>query len=168
MNETLHNIERDPDDTFDQVLRAELFWQAPPDLTSRVLACIPGAAASTALPDTAPACEEARPQTWYTVLVTILTALAVGLSLAVAWQFYTIVGTELGLSALWSDLQLMVNTWFAQLASEWPIVHALVDLVTIIRNQLHWLLIAIVLWLALDGGSPPRVALQQQQASGSS
>jgi 5'-3' exonuclease len=33
-----------------------------------------------------------------------------------------------------------------------------------VRDQLHWLLAALVLWLALDGWSP-RAEMPQQQAS---
>ena len=67
---------RDPDDGLDSLLRYELRWEAPPELTARLLLLIP-AAAPLAID---------RPKSWYSALVAVLTAVALGLSLAVAWQ----------------------------------------------------------------------------------
>lgn len=96
---TEQGMERDPEDTFDRVLCGELFWQAPPDLSSRLLELVPQAVAfNFNLPEPlveAPAVL-IRPRTWYTSLVSLLTFLAVVVSLAVALQFYTVVGAHLG------------------------------------------------------------------------
>jgi hypothetical protein len=151
------NMQRDPEDTLDRVLRAELLQQAPPDLTARLLNLVPGAQ-----PVVAPA---PRPQRWYTTLVSVLTVLAVLVSLAVAWQFYGLLSTELGLVAFWQHVQALPLAGLEWLYAQVPAMSTVVDLLGGVRDQLHWLLAALVLWLALDGWSP-RAELRQQQASG--
>jgi hypothetical protein len=154
MNDSPYVLQRDPEDTFDQVLRTELFWQASPDLTEHLMAL--------ASQEFEP--EPDRPQPWYITLVTVLTILAMLLSLGVAWQFYGAVSAELGLTSLWASLQTSVATWLTWLYAELPAAYTLVEAIKIIHDQLHWLIIALVLWLTLDGASP-RVTLQQKQLS---
>jgi hypothetical protein len=45
-----------------------------------------------------------------------------------------------------------------------PALSTVVEVLGSVRDQLHWLLAALVLWLALDGWSP-RAEMPQQQAS---
>ncbi len=158
------------EDSFDRVLRNELSWQAPPELTDCLLAAVQSHCAAMAeTPDTTPAeetqSEAARPQPWYLMLVTVLTTVAVGLSLIVAWQFYGTLGVELGLSAAWQQAQTSLTHALTWLSSNVPFMDVMLDLLGGVRNQLHWVLIAIVLWLALDGWSPRTATHQQQHAS---
>jgi F0F1-type ATP synthase assembly protein I len=160
--------QHDPHDTLDPVLCTELFWQAPPELTHKLLELIPGTPADNTLPEATfvpPPAAPARPSTWYVVLVSILTSVAVALSLMVTWRFYGIVSAELGLLAWWDNVNMMLSAWLNWLYTELPATHYLVEALKQVHAQLHWLLIAVVLWLALDGATP-RGTLQQQQASG--
>lgn len=147
MNDNPEQLTREPDDSLDLILRHELCWQAPDELTARLLALIPGA-------PVIPAIVTARPKSWYSLLVLVLTAVAIGLSLAVAWQFYSLVGVELGLGAMIEQLQAAPAVGLQRLYEALPGSRNVVAVVVAIRDQLHWLLLAIVLWLALDGWQP--------------
>lgn len=138
-------LTRDPDDALDGVLRHELHWEAPPELTARLLTLIPGAPILAAAP---------RPKSWYSTLVLVLTAVAVGLSLAVAWQVYSAVGAELGFAAIIEQLRYAPAIGLQRLYEALPASRQVVALLVAVRDQLHWLLLAIVLWLALDGWQP--------------
>lgn len=149
--------ERGPDDGLDLLLRQELRWDAPPELTARLLDLIPGAPA-LALAATRP-----RPQPWYTTLVLILTAVTVGLSLAVAWQVAGSLGAELGLVAVIEQLRVAPAIGLQRLYETLPASRQVVAVLAAVQDQLHWLLVAIVLWLALDGVQPQRTTTQQAQ-----
>jgi hypothetical protein len=153
----LHNdMTRDPDDAMDTMLRRELRWQAPPDLSNRLLGLVPGA---MGMPFTAPA----RPKTWYSSLVLMLTMLAVGVSFAVAWDVYRVVGAELGLAAAWAEGQAALAAGVRQITETLPVMGYALALIEGVREQLHWILAAIILWLALDGASP-RIARRSRTA----
>jgi hypothetical protein len=92
------------------------------------------------------------------MLVLVLTAVAIGLSLAVAWQFYSAVGAELGLGAMLAQLGEAPGIGLQRLYDALPASRQFVAIVVAVRDQLHWLLLAVVLWLALDGWQPRRVA----------
>ncbi len=138
---------RDPNDRLDHVLRHELHWDAPPELTACLLALIPGA------PKLAVALAP-RPKPWYSMLVLVLTAVAIGLSLAVAWQVYSAVGTELGLAVVLDQLRNAPMIGLQRLYEALPASRQAVALLVAVSDQLHWLLLALVLWLALDGWQP--------------
>jgi hypothetical protein len=146
------NEERDPDDAFDRVLRDELRWQTPPDLSARLMALVPQAAIAVSLYGVP--IERPRAKPWYSTLVLVLTTLALGFSMAIAWQAANSLGVEFGLIGLWEQIQ----AWPA-LATQWlfstvPASRAVVALLESVRDQLHWLLLALVFWLALDGWQP--------------
>lgn len=146
MNTTPHEPTRDPEDGLDALLRAELRWEAPPELTARLLSLVPAVSLLGNLP--------ARPKPWYSTLVFVLTAIAVGLSLAVAWQVYGALGAELGLTAVFEQLRLAPLIGLQRLYETLPASRQAVEVVVAVRDQLHWLLLAMVLWLALDGWQP--------------
>lgn len=139
-------LTRDPDDRLDAVLRQELRWDVPPELTVRLLNLVPGAPFLALAP--------ARPKSWYSMVVLVLTAVAIGLSLAVAWQVYTAVGAELGFAAIFEQLRYAPAIGLQRLYEALPASRQAVAVLVAVRDQLHWLLLAIVLWLALDGWQP--------------
>lgn len=139
-------MNRDPYDGLDNLLCRELRWEAPPELASRLLSLIPGAPVLAVAPS--------RPKTWYSSVVLVLTAVAIGLSLAVAWQVYSAVGTELGLAAVLDQLRYAPMIGLQRLYEALPASRQAVAMLVMVRDQLHWLLLAIVLWLALDGWQP--------------
>lgn len=149
--------ERDPDDALDKLLRQELRWDAPPDLTSRLLGLIPSSPLF-AITTTRP-----RPQPWYSMLVLVLTAMVVGLSLAIAWQVVGSISAELGLLAVLDQLRVAPAIGLQRLYEALPVSRQVVAVLAAVQDQLHWLLLAIVLWLALDGWQPRRVASHQAQ-----
>lgn len=139
---------REPDDTFDAVLRHELRWEVPPELTARLLSLVPGAP-MLAMPAPRP-----RPKPWYSMLVLVLTAVAIGLSLAVAWQLFGVLSAELGFAAALEQLRYAPAIGLQRLYDALPASRQVVALLVAVRDQLHWLLLAIVLWVALDGWQP--------------
>ncbi|NNJ10716.1 anti-sigma factor [Chloroflexales bacterium ZM16-3] len=149
MNTTPELPPREPENTLDQILRQELRWEAPSALTAQLLALVPGAPVTNLLPPM-------RPKSWYSMLVLVLTAVAIGLSLAVAWQLYSLIGAELGLGAILVQLRDAPAVGLQRLYEALPASRQFVALLVAVRDQLHWLLLAIVLWLALDGWQPRR------------
>lgn len=145
MNDLMKTPSRDPDDRLDAVLRQELHWETPPEVSARLLALVPGNQVP-ALAVPAPP----RPQSWYSMLVLMLTAAAVGLSLGVAWQFYGTVGAELGLIAMFEQLRYAPLIGLQRLYDALPASRQVVAILLVIRDQIHWLLLAIMLWLAFD------------------
>jgi ABC-type multidrug transport system fused ATPase/permease subunit len=153
----MHNeTPREPDDAMDTMLRSELRWEAPSELSSRLLSLVPG---TIGMSFAAPA----RPKTWYSALVLVLTMLAVGVSFAVAWEVYSVLGAELGLAAAWVELQAAFAAGVQQLTETLPAMGYAFALIEGVREQLHWILVAIILWLALDGSSP-RMARRSRAA----
>ena len=134
-------------DQLDLVLCHELHWEAPPELTACLLGLIPGATSFAVSPPP-------RPKSWYSLLVLALTAVAIGLSLAVAWQLYNTVGTEFGLAASFEQLRNAPLLGLQRLDEALPASRPAVAVLVALRDQLHWLLLALVLWLALDGWQP--------------
>lgn len=168
---TEKQIHQHTEDALDVVLRQELRWQAPPELTNQLLSMVQQAPAfaehqHTVASIASPVQQPARPGTWYSLLVMVLTSIAVGLSLAMAWQVYGVVVAELGLAELWYQTQAVVASALQWLYTELPVARRVVPLFGDIYAQtswlLNWLLAAVVLWLALDSSTPER---QQQRQS---
>lgn len=153
MNDNRDTQNRAPDDSLDQLLRRELRWEAPPELTLRLLGLIPGGAPLAVAPP--------RPKSWYSLAVLVLTAAAIGISLAVAWQIYGALGAELGLSGVLAQLWDAPGIGLQRLYEALPASRSAVALLVAVRDQLHWLLLAVVLWLALDGWQPRILARTQ-------
>jgi len=157
--------ERDPEDLLDRILRPELRWDAPAYLTANLLTLIPASPALlAALPSELAFGPRQRPKRWYVVLVTILTILAISVSLLVAWDIYGAVSAELGLPGLWQALSASVASGLDRVLAALPQLNMLVSLLAGIRNYLYWLLLVAVLWAALDGWSPS-VPFRRQQPS---
>ncbi len=172
----------EPEDALDAVLRTELSWQAPPDLSSRLVALAQqqsfSAVAATAETLATPADpihhgpvliddSPTQPRTAYSIMVIVLTSIAVGLSLTVAWRFYDIIIAELGLIGVWNQVQatmaLALDWLYAELPASRQVVSVLGSAYEQVYWLLNWLLVAIVLWLALDGYSTGGSVQQQQQ-----
>ena len=141
---------REPEDALDQILRQELRWDVTPLLTAQLLALIPGP--PVLMPTLV------RPKSWYRLLVLVLTAVAIGFSLAMAWQIYSLLGTQLGIEMMLTQIQDAPGAGLQQLYDALPISRQFVGVLVAVRNQLHWLLLAVVLWLALDGWQPRRLS----------
>jgi len=145
------------------VLRSELYWVAPAALTAQLLAltAASGGAASAPLFATRP-----RPKGWYVTVVYVLTALAIGLSLAVAWQFIGLLMAQIGLADALTQLLAAPAQGLAQLAQlvqTLPGSQSFIAFAQKLREQLLWLLLVAVLWAALDKWYP-QFSFSRQQA----
>lgn len=122
----------------DGALRGELHWQAPVDLTLLLLAMVPGAQVYL------------RPKGWYVRLVYGLTLAAVAVSLAVAAQFYGALASQVGLGSALDSLRAAPAVGLSRLYAALPQSRYAVALLLVFRDQLHWLLLALFAWAALD------------------
>lgn len=138
--------------TLDVVLRTELRWEVPADLTARLLV-LAGAPALVPAP--------IRPNRWYVMLVYALTIAVVALSLTVAVQFIGIISAQLGLADALVELLALPGRALQQLAQALPESRYAIDLALRVRDQLVWLLLAAVLWAAVDRYGAPVVAARQ-------
>lgn len=155
MNDTPDQHTREPDDRLDTLLRQELRWEVPPEVTARLLGLVPGAVLLGVVPP------PARPRPWYSMLILVLTAAAIGLSLAVAWQIFGALTAEFGLASFVEQLRYAPALALDRLYEALPASRQAVSIAVAVREQLHWLLLAIVLWLALDGWQPRLSARRQ-------
>ena len=149
----------------DVVLRDELRWEAPTALTARLLALAVDPAALTDVPLTLSQPDKlamprprqpialparSRPKRWYVTAVYVLTAAVIGLSLAVAWQFFGMLAVQVGIDTALTQLMAAPAQGLSQLARALPESRYLIDFFLKVRTQLMWLLLVAVLWAALD------------------
>lgn len=142
--------------SLDLMLRSELHWTAPAALTMQLLALVSPAGLAA----------RPRPKGWYVTTVYVLTILAVGLSLAVAWQFFGLLLAQIGLSDALGQLLAAPSQGLAQLtrfAQGVPGVQAVLPFALKLHEQLLWLLLVAVLWAALDKWNPS-FSLRRQRA----
>lgn len=139
--------------SLDLMLRSELHWTAPAALTMQLLALVSPAGLAS----------RPRPKGWYVTVVYVLTALAVGLSLAVAWQFFGMLAAQIGLGDALSQLLAAPSQGLAQLTRAIPGVQAVMPFALKLHEQLLWLLLVAVLWAALDKWNPS-FSLRRQRA----
>jgi hypothetical protein len=140
---------RDPDDAFDMLLRSEMHWEAPPELSARLFALVPGGLGLLPTP-----LVKAQPKLWVRVLTLALTILALIVSFVIAIQVYGSLASELGFTTWWEQLQALptlATGWFFDTV---PGAGVVVAVLGSVRDQLHWLLAALLLWVALDGWTP--------------
>jgi hypothetical protein len=148
---------RRPQQALNAVLRAELQWQVPAALTAQLLAL---AAAGPAVLTMA----RPQPKRWYVVVVYLLTATAIGLSLAVAWQFFGLLAAQIGLAAALTQVLAVPGQWLDQIARALPVSPATVQFLLKAREQLLWLLLVAVLWAVVDKWNP-QFSLRRGQTS---
>jgi hypothetical protein len=142
--------------SLNMVLRSELYWVAPAALTAQLLA-LAAAPAGAARP---------RPKGWYVTVVYVLTALAIGLSLAVAWQFVGLLLAQIGFADALNQLLAAPAQGLAQLMQQvqtLPGSQSFIAFAEKLREQLLWLLLVAVLWAALDKWYPS-FSLSRQRA----
>jgi hypothetical protein len=152
---------RRPHQALDTALRAELQWQAPAALTAQLLAL---AAAGPAALAGVPLLIRPRPKRWYVTTVYLLTALAIGLSLAIAWQFFGLIAAQIGLGDALAQLLAAPSQGLDQLARMLPVSKNTIDLLLKAREQLLWLLLVAVLWAVVDKWNP-QFSLRRGQVS---
>lgn len=159
MHVTPPDPEREPDDALDRLLRVELQWEAPSDLRVRLLSLIPDSCQLYVQP------VRSTPNRWYTRLMLLLTVAITMLSLTIAWWVYGTISAEFGLAVLIEQLRSIPLLLLQQLYLSFPILRQFVDLLVSVQDQLHWLLLAMILWLAADSWQPVQQGEVTEQAS---
>jgi len=148
----------------DGALRAELHWQVPAALATRLLALASapaevqplesaarpeivahGVVRQATLSHTRP-----RPRGWYVAAVYILTAAVIALSLLVALQLFGELTAQVSIGAALTQLYALPAQGLSYLTQTLPESRFLIDFFLRVRDQLMWLLLIAVLWAALD------------------
>lgn len=132
-----------PEELLDAALRHELRWEAPPELTNRLLQLVPNAS-----PVMAP-----LPRWRYYLAIGII-ACTVLVSIFGATYLYQLIWFQLGASFLVAQLEALPARLLQILYETTPFARELVSLAALIRDQLHWVLLALVLWILLDTWQP--------------
>jgi anti-sigma factor RsiW len=123
----------------DSALRPEMMMAAPAELTLRLLMLVPGGAPA-----------RVAPRRWYVRLVYTLTVAAIGVSLAVAVQLYALLAVQLGLPDALGALRQAPADGLSWLYATLPPSRYIVPSLLAVRDQLHWVLLALLGWAALD------------------
>ncbi len=132
-----------PEDLLDAALRRELRWEAPPELTERLLQLVPSSPpVVTPLPR------------WRFALAIVLIGLTVLLSIVGMSYVYQVLLFQFGLEAMFSQLEAMPDRLLQMLYDTVPFTRDVISLIALARDQLHWLLLALVLWVLLDSWQP--------------
>ncbi|MEF3273838.1 MAG: anti-sigma factor [Chloroflexus sp.] len=136
-----------PEELLDAVLRQELRWEAPAELTQRLLKLVPGTS-----PTVAP--EPASLPAWRFYLAVALIAATMLISIISATYMYQIVWFQLGADYLLAQLEAMPARLLQTLYDTIPFARELISLAALLREQLHWVFLALVLWIMLDQWQP--------------
>ena len=150
--------------TLDVVLRAEMRWDAPVELTAQLLALVnaPAVAVQPAPPQVL---VRARPRGWYVTAVYALTAAVVALSLLIAVQLVGALADQVSISAAITQLLALPGQGLSYLTQALPQSRFVLDFILRVRDQLMWLLLVAVLWAALDKWNIPLSFGGQRQVS---
>jgi hypothetical protein len=151
--------------SLDVVLRTEMRWEAPAHLTAQLLALAEQGALATAVnPEPSLALPPPQPQRWYSTLVYVLTFGAIILSMGVAWQFAGMLMGNVSFQDAFAQLLAAPSRGLALLTSQLPQSRPAIDFFLRVHEQLLWLLLAAVLWAALDKWNPQVSFGRRQQA----
>jgi anti-sigma factor RsiW len=144
----------------DGVVRTEMRWEAPVDLTARLLAM-----ASTIEVPQLVVPVRPQPKRWHVVLAYAVATLSVMLSLLVGWQIFSLLASQPEIQVFIAQVSTLPGQLLAQLTQSLPESRYVVDFFFRIRAQLMWLLLAAVLWAMLDKWNPSFNFRRRQQTS---
>lgn len=140
--------------SFDKTLRAELTWEAPVDLSARLLNLAMMGPAALETPPEPVMPIPMKPKRWYVVTVYVLTAMAIGVSLMVVWQIVSALAIQWGFGATLSQWFDAIAVGFEQFKQSLPVSSKTVDYALQVRQQLLWLLLVAILWAIVDKWNP--------------
>ncbi|MDN5274082.1 anti-sigma factor [Chloroflexus sp. MS-CIW-1] len=132
-----------PEELLDAALRHELRWEAPPELTNRLLQLVPGTV-PVAIAENPP-----LPRWRLYLAIALIAALTLASMLGVSY-LYQLVWFQLGAVQFVTQLEALPARLLQTLYETMPFARELTSLIALIRTQLHWLLLALVLWIILD------------------
>lgn len=144
-----------PDDLLDAALRHELRWEAPPELTSRLLHLVPGTVPIVTA-DTAP-----LPR-WRLYMAIALMSLLFLVSIPGASYLYQLIWFQWGFAQFIAQLESLPARLLQTFYETMPFARELFSIIALIRDQLHWLLIALVLWIIFDTWQPEGRLIRQE------
>lgn len=154
----------------DQVLRASVVLQAPPDLSTRLLTLTAPSAQPARLdmalkqalvmpvppelaarlgrlvPNTA---VQSRRKPWVLPMY-LLTAIVAVVLLIVAGQVYGLALQQLGVSEVWHAAAALPGQWLDQLYAVFPQGRYVVSAFLSLQRALQWLLIGLLMWAVLE------------------
>ncbi len=129
----------------DLALRQALVVPAPPDLAERLEHLALGGA---------PAPVQAR-RPWV-MAVYLLTALLLGVSLAVAGQIYGFALQELATMDWWRTLAALPSQLLDQVYAYFPQGRYIISVFLSLQRALQWLLVGLLIWVVLEMRLPQR------------
>jgi hypothetical protein len=141
--------------TLDPVLKAEMHWEVPAALTARLLAL-------TVVPPPVIISAPPKPQPWYVSLIGALTVAVVAISVAIAWQLMGAVATQFGLLEALAELAAWPGRALAMMTDALPQSRYAIDFFMRVREQLTWMLLIIIVWLAIDQWRP-QLSVEQRR-----
>ncbi|MEM8534350.1 MAG: hypothetical protein AAGF95_26115 [Chloroflexota bacterium] len=144
--------------SLDVVLRTEMRWETPADLTARLL----NMAANPALFANPSVMLQPRPKGWHVVMVYTITIMAVILSIAMGVQLFGLVAAQVGLQSTIDQIVAWPSLAIAQLIQIIPESRYLIDFFLHARTYLSWLLCVALVWAVLDRWTPQMSSGGQQ------
>ena len=135
----------------DGIMRAELRWDVPADLSARLLALVAPAA---------PPLIRTPPKRWHVVTAWIAATLSILLSLIISWQLVSLLIAQIDLASLLA----LPGQALAYLIQQLPESRYAVDFFLRVRTQLVWLLAVALVWALLDKWNPSFSFRRQQRA----
>jgi hypothetical protein len=155
----------------DQMLRASVVLEAPPDLSTRLLALAAPTAARPARLDAAlkqalvmeappelaarlqklvpTAAVQPRRKPWVLPMY-LLTAVVAAVLLIVAGQMYGLALQQLGVSELWQAAAALPAEWLNRLYAVFPQGRYVVSAFLSLQRALQWVLIGLLMWAVLE------------------
>lgn len=146
-------------ETLDVALRAEIHWEAPLDLTASLLklAALPLDALPepkvyepVLLPTMSVEAARSPLRMWQTVAIYSVVALAMAGSALLFWQLFGMLFGQIDMESLIAQVTAMPQTFLRQMTQLSPQSAYVVDFVLRVRDQLLWLLLAAIVWVAMD------------------
>lgn len=132
-----------PEELLDAALRHELRWEAPPELTNRLLQLVPGTVPFVVAEN------PPLPRWRFYLAIALIAVLTLASMLGVSY-LYQLVWFQLGAAQFVAQLEVWPARLMQTLYETMPFARELTSLIALIRTQLHWLLLALVLWIILD------------------
>lgn len=142
----------------DEVIRTELHWDVPADLTARLLAI-------TRTPAAFAAPVALRPKRWHVALAYLAATVSIVLSLLIGWQLVSLVAAQFDFQVVITNVMAFPGEALAWLTQALPESRYAVDFFLHARSQLVWLLLVALVWAMLDKWNPQLPTFRRRQSA---
>jgi len=99
---------------------------------------------------------------WRLYVAIALMSLLILVSIPSASYLYQLVWFQWGFAQFIAQLEALPARLLQTFYETMPFARELVSIIALIRDQLHWLLVALVLWIILDNWQPERRLVHQE------